>query len=272
VLRMEGIEKVEDEEVVNLFENELISQGKIPAKFLRILNEILRAKRDYDLIYEWKDYKKEARKIHELIKKYKKISGNKLLDIACGTGNHIHYLKQYYEIIGIDLNKEMLKIAKRKFPKIKFIKADMINFDLKKKFDIVICLFGSICYMKTHNKLKKAITTFSKHLNPSGVLIIEEFVSRKNYKTGIPWVNFVDKPNLKIARINVSKKRGTIAIIDFHFFIATKKGVKYLRDKHELGLFDISKFLKIMKECGFNAKFLKNGLMKDRGLFVGVKN
>jgi len=48
VLRMEGIEKVEDEEVVNLFENELISQGKIPAKFLRILNEILRAKRDYD--------------------------------------------------------------------------------------------------------------------------------------------------------------------------------------------------------------------------------
>ena len=48
VLRMEGIEKIQDEEVVNLFENELISQGKIPAKFLRILNEIMRAKKDYD--------------------------------------------------------------------------------------------------------------------------------------------------------------------------------------------------------------------------------
>lgn len=48
VLRMEGIEKIQDEEVVNLFENELISQGKIPAKFLRILNEIIRAKKDYD--------------------------------------------------------------------------------------------------------------------------------------------------------------------------------------------------------------------------------
>jgi len=48
VLRIEGIEKVEDEEVVNLFEDELISQGKIPAKFLRILNEVLKAKKDYD--------------------------------------------------------------------------------------------------------------------------------------------------------------------------------------------------------------------------------
>jgi uncharacterized protein (UPF0332 family)/predicted nucleotidyltransferase len=48
VLKMEGIERIEDEEVVRLFENELISQGKVPAKFLRILNEIIKAKKDYD--------------------------------------------------------------------------------------------------------------------------------------------------------------------------------------------------------------------------------
>jgi uncharacterized protein (UPF0332 family)/predicted nucleotidyltransferase len=48
VLRIEGIEKVEDVEVVKVFEDKLISQGKIPAKFLRILNDILKAKKDYD--------------------------------------------------------------------------------------------------------------------------------------------------------------------------------------------------------------------------------
>ena len=48
VLRLEGIEKVEDEEVVKIFEDELISQGKIPAKFLRILKDIIKAKKDYD--------------------------------------------------------------------------------------------------------------------------------------------------------------------------------------------------------------------------------
>jgi len=48
VLRMEGIEKVDDGKLVKVFENELISQGKIPAKFLRILNEIIQAKKNYD--------------------------------------------------------------------------------------------------------------------------------------------------------------------------------------------------------------------------------
>ena len=48
VLRVEGIGRVEDEEVVKVFEDEMISQGKIPAKFLRILNEIIKAKKDYD--------------------------------------------------------------------------------------------------------------------------------------------------------------------------------------------------------------------------------
>jgi uncharacterized protein (UPF0332 family) len=48
VLRTEGIEKVSDVEVVRIFEDEMISQGKIPAKYLRTLNDIIKAKKDYD--------------------------------------------------------------------------------------------------------------------------------------------------------------------------------------------------------------------------------
>jgi len=48
VLKLEGIEKVSDIEIVQTFEDELISQGKIPAKYLRSLNEIIQAKKDYD--------------------------------------------------------------------------------------------------------------------------------------------------------------------------------------------------------------------------------
>ncbi|MBI2575464.1 nucleotidyltransferase domain-containing protein [Candidatus Woesearchaeota archaeon] len=48
VLKLEGIERVDDLEIVKIFEDELISQGKIPAKFLRILNTIIAAKKDYD--------------------------------------------------------------------------------------------------------------------------------------------------------------------------------------------------------------------------------
>lgn len=48
VLKLEGIEKIEDVEIVKIFEDELISKGKIPAKFLRTLNSIIKAKKDYD--------------------------------------------------------------------------------------------------------------------------------------------------------------------------------------------------------------------------------
>lgn len=48
ILRLEGIERVSDIEIVKIFEDEMISQGKIPAKFLRILNEIIKSKKDYD--------------------------------------------------------------------------------------------------------------------------------------------------------------------------------------------------------------------------------
>jgi len=60
VLRLEGIEKVSDIEIVKTFEDELISQGKIPAKFLRILNDIIKAKKDYD---EKKLSKQEVEKV-----------------------------------------------------------------------------------------------------------------------------------------------------------------------------------------------------------------
>ena len=48
VLRIEGIDRVSDVELIKVFEDELISQGKFPAKYLRILNDIVQAKKDYD--------------------------------------------------------------------------------------------------------------------------------------------------------------------------------------------------------------------------------
>jgi len=102
------------------------------------------------------------------------------LDVACGTGNHIQFLKKYYKITGIDLNKDMLKIAKKKFPKLKFQQANMISFDLKNKFDFVTCLFSSIGYVKSYTNLKKTIASFSKHLKSGGVLIIEPYLTKKH--------------------------------------------------------------------------------------------
>ncbi|MBI2103322.1 hypothetical protein HYT55_05750 [Candidatus Woesearchaeota archaeon] len=48
VLKLEGVERAQDIEILKLFENELISTGKVPARFLRDLNEIVEAKKKHD--------------------------------------------------------------------------------------------------------------------------------------------------------------------------------------------------------------------------------
>jgi len=48
ILKLEGIQRASDLKIVKIFEDEIISKGKIPAKFLRILNSIMKAKKDYD--------------------------------------------------------------------------------------------------------------------------------------------------------------------------------------------------------------------------------
>jgi predicted nucleotidyltransferase/uncharacterized protein (UPF0332 family) len=48
VLKLEGVETAREGEIAKVFEEKLISTGKIPAKFLRTLHDLIKAKADYD--------------------------------------------------------------------------------------------------------------------------------------------------------------------------------------------------------------------------------
>lgn len=62
VLRLEGVEKVKETEMLHLVEDKLVSEGKMPSKFFRTLQELMKAKKDYD---EKKLSKVEIEKIHQ---------------------------------------------------------------------------------------------------------------------------------------------------------------------------------------------------------------
>lgn len=226
----------------------------------------------YDLIYHWKDYKKEAARIKKLVKKHKKSIGKELLDVACGTGHHLKFFKNDFSCIGIDINNEMLKVARKNVNNIIFKKANMINFDLGKDFDIILCLFSSISYVKTYKNLRRTIKNFSRHLKEGGIVIIEPWFHKLKFKAGMPGMTTYNGKYIKIARVNNSKVKNNVSILDMHYLIAEKnKEIKYFADRHELGLFEMSRILEFMKEAGLKAKFLKNGLMEDRGIFIGIK-
>jgi len=227
----------------------------------------------YDFIYTWKDYKKEAEVITRLINENKLSAENKLLDVACGTGAHLEYFVDNFDCVGVDLNPEMLEVAKEKAPKAKFYSADMIDFDLKQKFDAVICLFSSIGYVKKEENLRKTIACFVKHLKKGGIVIIEPWLTKEIYRVGSPHMNTYDGEKLKIARVNVSElKDDIISYFEMHYLIAEEnKPVIHFVDKHELAMFPINKILTIMNDYGLKTEYIKEDLFDNRGLLLGIK-
>lgn len=65
-----------------------------------------------------------------------------LLDVGCGFGGLLEYLLSHgveLDYIGVDIVEGMVEYAKLKQPSAKFICADILDFDLTRKFDFVIC-------------------------------------------------------------------------------------------------------------------------------------
>lgn len=226
----------------------------------------------YDLIYSFKDYQKESEQIISLIHQFKKSAGNNLLDVACGTGKHLKYLIDHFDCMGIDTNPEMLKIAKSHFPKTQFLTANMIDMHLNKKFDVILCLFSSIGYVKTYTNLAKTWKNFANHLNPGGIVIVEPWFTTKTYKVGLPYMTTYDGTDIKIARLNISEINEGVSILNFHYLIAEKnQDMLHLEDRHELGLFDTDKTLEIIQNSGLNTQYLKKDPNDERGLYIGIK-
>ena len=224
----------------------------------------------YDEIYYFKNYQKETDKIETLIQRHKKSSGNRLLDVACGTGNHIEYLKQHYSVEGLDSSPEMLRIARKKHPEVVFHRGDMTSFKLNHRFDIITCLFSAIGHVKTKARMRRAVRNMASHLQPGGLMILEPWITPANFQKGLIGSNFVDKPHLKIARINISKIRGPVSAFEYHYLIGTPGKVQYVVDRGSLGLWTHEEHLDAFRDAGLEVTFDQEGLM-GRGLFLGVK-
>src|SRR5260370_3873244 len=96
----------------------------------------------YDAIYSGKDYAQEAASVKRLIAEHKRSDGNALLDVACGTGGHVPYLRDDFAYAGLDLHPEMLALAGKRFPDLPFHHGDMVHFNLRRQLDVVTCLYS----------------------------------------------------------------------------------------------------------------------------------
>ena len=225
----------------------------------------------YDAVYlSKKDYVKEAEQVHGIVQEQRKSAGNELLDVACGTGLHAEAFQRWYQVEGLDFSEGQLAVARVRLPHVKFYHADMTNFATGKHYDVVTCLFSAIGELLDIEQVNSAVGTMAKHLKPGGVLLVEPWLRPEQFREGRIWAEFVDEPELKIARMTTAERHGKIVDLSMHHLVGRPGKIEEFVEHHQEAMHSVDEYTNAFKLAGLDVTYDEEGLI-GRGLYIGVK-
>jgi len=203
-----------------------------------------------------KDYASEAEFIESLIRRNIKIPYPTVLDLGCGTGTHAAMLiKRGFNVIGGDISKEMLAIAKKK-TSMPCYRIDMRAFLLKKKVDTIICLYNTIMYNRTEKELESTFGSCCNSLNRKGIFIIQltnPSVLKKAKDSAYIWDLNSEEKIIQSSFIRYPR------FVQNFVFLNLKTG-DYAVDTHFMTIFSLRTIKSKLKLAGFSSiKSVKKG-------------
>lgn len=222
----------------------------------------------YDAVYSYKDYEDESELISKIVS-VRVSNAETLLDVACGTGKHLEHLGKTFDCTGVELDLEMLAIAAERVPNLPLHIGDMCDFDLGAKFDVVTCLFSSIGYTKTVERMEQAIANMAKHLNEGGMLFDEPWLTPEAWLVGNIDSETYKTDEFVITRMMVSEpvERGRLVL---EYLIGDSNGISKVTETHEMGWFTHDEYKNAFNKAGLRLEHLEEGLT-GRGIYVGIK-
>jgi SAM-dependent methyltransferase len=223
----------------------------------------------YDAIYAtFKDYRTEATTLAALLRAINPACKT-ILDVACGTAEHArHLVAAGFTVDGLDNDETFLRIARAKNPTCRFFFGDMSEFDLPDRYDAVVCLFSSIGYLLTLDRLVSALRCFRRHLAPGGVVVVEPWFPPGVLDPTRVGRNEAEVGGERIVRTNRVEVDGRVSRLLFDYEISDAASTRHAEEIHELGLFTADETLASFRAAGLDAKHDPVGLSMNRGLFI----
>ncbi|HEU4882181.1 MAG TPA: class I SAM-dependent methyltransferase [Longimicrobium sp.] len=222
----------------------------------------------YDQIYGQKPYADEAARVHQAIQAHLRSGGNALLDVGCGSGNHLAHLGRHYRCDGVDLDAGLLDIARGRYPESAFYQSDMAEFDLGRRYDALICLFSAIGYVKTVERLEETMRTFARHLRPGGVAVVEPWLTPDTFRVGNVRVDTPQHPEVTVVRMTHSGLHDGLSVLTFSYLIGRVEGIERFEERHELGLFTVEQMRDSFHSAGLEVVEHDPHGLTGRGLYV----
>jgi SAM-dependent methyltransferase len=96
-----------------------------------------------------------------------------LLELGCGTGAVLAGMTSELSVTGIDLSAEMLSVAARSVPTARLVRADMTEFSLGSRFDIVICVFDTLNHVPRLDAWRAMFKRVHEHLTGGGLFVFD---------------------------------------------------------------------------------------------------
>lgn len=157
-----------------------------------------------------------------------------ILDAGCAAGRDSKvFFDKGYQAIGVDISENLIKIAKKKYPKIQFVQADFRHLPLKNESIDGVWAHASLLHFETKKDVFLALKEFYRVLKKDGIIYVS--VKKKlNKKTEIVkdkishhhrFFQFFTKEEVKNLMIKSGFK---IIRIKYDQDLAKRKGVNWI--------------------------------------------
>ncbi|MBN1355993.1 class I SAM-dependent methyltransferase [bacterium] len=216
--------------------------------------------------------------VSALFHKYAKRNVHSVLNVGCGGGKNAFNLKREFDVTGLDISPEMLKLAKKLNPECRFVQADMRCFELGQCYDAIL-IDDAVAYMITEEDLRSVFRSAYRHLASGGVMITgpddttETFRqnSTEIFRSGLS----LTPPGIEVTYIvndydPVPEDTWYESVMVF--LIRENGKLRIEQDLHIIGLFPIERWRAILIDIGFE---VNKAEYRDESncytQFVGVK-
>jgi SAM-dependent methyltransferase len=184
-----------------------------------------------------------------------RIDSGTIVDLGCGSGALArHLVDAGYDVIGIDISEEMIRIARRNVPEAKFRQASLLSTVIprcKAVISIGECLNYLFDLRNNSKQRAKLFRRISQALDPGGIFVFDVATdrmqrARKTFTVGQDWVIAAEiiKQGDRLSREIVSARK-----ID--------EGFRLHHETHRQLLFQPQTLKRELINAGFQVKLLR---------------
>ncbi|MEX0654680.1 MAG: methyltransferase domain-containing protein [Phycisphaeraceae bacterium] len=195
-----------------------------------------------------------------------------VLELGAGGGHTLHYLREDFDCVALDLSEPMLANCRALNPDVETVVGDMRTARLGRTFDAVL-IHDAIDYMTTADDVRATLDTAAAHLAPGGVVLIAptytadafpehetEQDHRANDDVALTYFGYVHDPD---------PADTTFELILLYIIKQPPTGpATVVEDRHTCGLFSVQAWATMMHDAGFDVDWHEEPAWS---LFVGVR-